>query len=191
MPVRGTGEDALANRFALGFRAIDGIPVDRARSRFTLTYEVTQAFRAGIEWNPLDDDLGVLANWRVLDETDTRPAVILGTSSARIGSTHGRALYATASKDLEPALDLPLSSYVGLSYDGFDDEVNPVAGVSVRWHERVSTTHMYDGENVHHLGTVQVLDRLTAGLLVAEVEDEHYVGFAVGARFGLGFLERE
>ena len=40
---------------------------------------------------------------------EDRPAVILGTSTDRIGTPSGRAIYATASKDLEHLTGLPIA----------------------------------------------------------------------------------
>ena len=81
-------------------RVIEGIPVDRARIRFTVAYSVTERFTLGLEANPKDDDYGPIANYRLLDETEFRPAIVLGTSSDRIGTPSGRSYYAMAAKDL-------------------------------------------------------------------------------------------
>ena len=43
--------------------------------------------RFGVEYNPLADDLGPLANYRAIRETLHRPALSFGTSSDRIGFT--------------------------------------------------------------------------------------------------------
>ena len=74
----------------LSVRSIPNIPVERARLRSTLVYRITPRLQAGLEWNPLAEDVGPIANWRVWDEDAARPALILGTSSDRIGTDHGR-----------------------------------------------------------------------------------------------------
>jgi hypothetical protein len=158
--------------------------VDRARVRTTLTYQATERLRVGLEYNPQGHDLGVLANWRVVDETPTRPAVILGTSSARIGTEDGRAIYATASKDLSAWLDVPVSPYLGVAWDGGDHKLQELAGVVVGWSERVSSTHFYDGENLHHMLGLDAGDGVSVGLVLAEVDGERYLGATAGFRFG-------
>lgn len=150
--------------------------------RTTLTYELTERLRLGLEYNPQGNDLGIVGNWRVLDETKTRPAIILGTSSARIGTEDGRAFYATASKDLSTELGLPIAPYVGVAWDGGDDKLQDIGGLAVRWSGRVSSTHFYDGENLHHLLSLNS-DVGTFGLVLADVEDERYVGATVSVRF--------
>ena len=105
-------------------RVLEGIPVDRARLRTTLTYPVFDNLSVGLEWNPVGDgDLGPLVNWRLLDETARRPALILGTSSDRIGTPEDRAVYLTASKDLENWSGLSIAPYAGVSYSGFDEQL--------------------------------------------------------------------
>lgn len=165
-------------------RWIPDIPVDRARVRTTLTYQATERLRVGVEYNPQGHDLGPLVNWRVLDETASRPAVILGTSSARIGTEDGRAVYATASKDLSPWLEVPVAPYVGVAWDGADHKLQELAGVVVRWGERVSSTHFYDGENLHHMLSLDAPRGTSFGLVLADVDGERYLGATVGLRFG-------
>lgn len=166
-------------------RVIEGIPVDRAKLRTTLTYAVSDAVQVGIEVNPLDDDFGPLANWRVLGETRHRPALVLGTSSSQIGTRSGRALYGTLSKDLEPWIGLPVAPYVGLGFVTQDDDWVGLYGGTIRWTERYSTTHFYDGDNLHHM-----LSRATedgqVGLLLVQQDSEYYFGLTYGFAFGGG-----
>lgn len=147
-------------------------------------YRLRDDFQAGVEYNPLDDDVGLLANWRVVDETQERPAVVLGTSSDRIGTPRGRAVYVTLSKDLERWTGLPVAPYVGTSYSGFDDEFLPVGGLSIRWAERFSTTHLYDGDNLHHLGTYRLEGGASVGLLLVQQDEDYYLGASAGFAFG-------
>lgn len=165
-------------------RWIAGIPVDRARWRLTATYAFTERFSAGVEWNPLDDDVGPLANWRVVDETEHRPALIVGTSSARIGTSSGRAYYATLSKDLEGFTGLPIAPYGGIAWDGGDEEWKAIGGLNVRWAERWSSVHLWDGENLHHLLDYLLPGGSQVGVLVAEQEGDYYLGLRVGLSFG-------
>ena len=163
---------------------LEGIPVDRARVRLTATYAVRPDLFVGVEVNPRDDDVGPLATWRALEETEDRPALILGTSSDRIGTPSGRAVYATASKDLERWTGLPVAPYLGVTYGGFEHEFRVIGGVHVRWAERWTSTHIHDGVNLHH-----TLDRsfdggLRAGLLAVEQDGDYYFGISLGASLG-------
>jgi hypothetical protein len=151
--------------------------------RTTLTYQATDRLRVGLEYNPLDSDLGPLANYRLLDETATRPAVILGTSSARIGTDEGRAIYATASKDLSAWLDLPVAPYAGVAWDGADDRLRALGGLSVRYTDEISSMHFYDGVHVHHALTWASQGR-SLGLILAEIDEGHYLGVSCGVQFG-------
>ena len=162
---------------------IEGIPVDRARLRITAQYAVTERLSVGVEVNPLDDDVGPIASWRVLDETRRRPALILGTSSDRIGSTNGRAVFATLSKDLQAWTGLPVAPYVGTSYGGFEDEFELIGGLRVRWLDRLASTSLWDGENLHHTVDWTFDGGVRVGAVVVEQDGTHYLGATAGVRF--------
>jgi hypothetical protein len=157
--------------------------VDRAKLRTTLTYRFAPTFTAGLEYNPLDADLGPIANWLAVSETQTRPALILGTSSDRIGTTHGRAVYATLAKDLTAATGLPVAPYAGVSYGTFDDELVAIGGLRIRWADWLSTTHMWDGHNLHHIAETPVGEAGTLGLVVVDIDGEVDVGLS----YSIGF----
>jgi len=157
--------------------------VDRAKLRTTAAYRFHPRFQAGLEWNPLDDDLGPIANWVAVTEGERRPALILGTSSDRIGTPDGRALYATLSKDVEELTGLPVAPYAGVSYGGFEHDFEAIGGLHVRWSPELSTTHLYDGENLHHLLTIDTGGGSTAGFVVAEQDGELYLGATLGLEF--------
>jgi hypothetical protein len=172
-----------ARRWSLALRVIEGIPVDRARVRFTAVYALRNDLTVGVEVNPKDDDVGLLVNWRALDETARRPALILGTSSDRIGTTSGRAYYATLSKDVESWTGLPIAPYVGTAFGEFEDEWELIGGVRVRWAKDWSSTHLWDGDNLHHLLDRRLSGGRRVGLVVAEQDGEHYAGVSLGLSF--------
>lgn len=164
--------------------------VDRARWRNTLVYRFHPRLQAGVEVNPLDDDFGLLANWRVWDETESLPALILGTSSDRIGTENGRAYFGTLSKDLEGWTGLPVAPYAGLAYGDADDAWVFVGGVGVRWGQGIRSTHLFDGENLHHVVTRAFAagapeDPWTGsyGLVLAEQDDGHHLGLSFALNF--------
>jgi hypothetical protein len=125
--------------------------IDRARWRNTLTYRFHPRLTAGVEYNPLAGKVSPLANFVALTETRRRPAVILGTSSDRIGTPSGQSFYATASKNLKRATGLPVAPYAGLAYGTFEDRLRPIGGLNVFLSERWSSTIIFDGVRVHPL----------------------------------------
>jgi hypothetical protein len=149
-----------------------------------LSYRVRDDLQLGVEYNPVAGDVGPLANWVPIKETASRPALILGTSSDRIGTSHGRAFYATLSKDLQGATGLPIAPYAGVSFGTFDDELVPIGGLVVHWADRLSTTHLYDGENVHHLATWSLEPGRSLGVVAAEQDGEYYLGLTFSTSFG-------
>lgn len=159
----------------LGARVIPGIPAERARLRTTLTYQFTERLSAGIEYNPLAEDIGPLANWRVFDEKGDRPALILGTSSARIGSDEGRSYYATLVKSLDAWTGLPVAPYIGLAWDDYEEQWSGIGGLSVAWSQDWTSTHMWDGYNFHTVVERAIGDH-TLGLVIAQQDEDWYAG---------------
>ena len=171
-------------------RSIPNIGVDRARLRTTLVYRFTDSIQAGVEYNTIADDVGLLANWRAIEETQARPALILGTSSDRIGTTHGRSYYGTLSKDLEHLTRLPVAPYAGLAFGEQDDEWLGIGGLVVRWGEHWTTTSLFDGRNLHHVLETTIAGRHRVGLVLARQGDESFLGLSYSFSFALPFLER-
>ena len=101
----------------------------------------------GVEVNPVVEEIGPLFTLFVLTETETRPALFLGTSSDRIGSPEGKqSYYATAAKYLP---FLRTSPYVTLNYSEWDEGFNVPFGATVELGEGFSVRPMYDGGRSH------------------------------------------
>ena len=141
-------EDGSADKWTFGVRVLSN-QIPRASVRATLTYRLHPRLSLGVEYNPRADDVGLLANLVAVTETKHRPALILGTSSDRIGTPSGRSVYATASKNLSEHVKLPVAAYAGLAYSSYEDRFLPLAGLTVSWTERLSTLVIFDGVKVH------------------------------------------
>lgn len=179
--MRGTGGQDRKWNFAA--RWIPGIPVDRAKVRLTGTYRILPNAFVGLEYNPLDDDLGLLVNWRVIEETKRRPMLMVGTSSDRIGTPSGRAYYATLSKGLDGAIGLPVAPYVGTAFGEFDDEWVFVGGLGIRWSDHLRSTHVWDSDNLHHMLDYSFEDGYRSGLLLVQQDSKYYLGVSLGLGF--------
>ena len=146
--------NADKEKWTFGLRLIPGA-IPRASLRTTLTYRLHPRLTAGLEVNPRADSTGgrisPLLNWLALPETKSRPAVIIGTSSDRIGTPTGQSFYATLSKNIERESGLPLAPYLGLAYSTFERRWLPLAGLNVRLSTSVSATVSFDGVRVHPL----------------------------------------
>ena len=81
-----------------------------------MTYWLSSRFSAGLEYNPRVGKVSPLANLLAIRETRNRPALMLGTSSDRIGTPSGQAFYATFSKNLKRETGLPIAPYGGVVY---------------------------------------------------------------------------
>ncbi|HWP45357.1 MAG TPA: hypothetical protein VNO14_19095, partial [Blastocatellia bacterium] len=103
----------------------------------------------GVEYNPRADDVGPLANLVAITETERRPALILGTSSDRIGTPEGRSIYATVSKNLSNELKLPVAPYAGVAYSSYEDRLLPIGGLNISFRDDLSSQIIFDGVKVH------------------------------------------
>jgi hypothetical protein len=141
---------------------------------------VTERFSLGLEANPKDDDYGPIANYRLVDETEFRPAIVLGTSSDRIGTPSGRSYYAMAAKDLNALIGVPVAPYVGIAYGEFEEELEFIAGTQIRWLDRLTSMHLWDSENLHHTVDWAWDGGYRTGIVVAQQDSKYYVGVSVG-----------
>ncbi len=112
-------------------------------------FRATGRLHLGAEFNPAADESGPLANLVVVTETERRPALIIGTSSDRIGTPSGRAWFATLSKDLEPIWGARFAPYLGLAYGTYEERTRPIGGLGIGLTPRWSALLIHDGVNFH------------------------------------------
>jgi hypothetical protein len=143
-------EQETKYRWTFGVRVISN-QIERARWRNTLTYRFHPRLTAGVEYNPLAGKVSPIANLVALTETHRRPAVILGTSSDRIGTPSGQSFYATVSKNLKHTTGLPFAPYAGVAYGTYEDRLRPIGGLNIYAGPRWSSTLLFDGVRVHPL----------------------------------------
>lgn len=145
-------ENTSEYKWTLGVRLLTN-QIPRAAVRTTLTYRFHPRLQAGVEYNPRVGEVGVIGNLLVMTETKHRPALMLGTSTDRIGTPSGQSFYAMFSKNLKRETGLPIAPYVGAAYGTFDDQLRPVGGLNVFLHKKLSLLVTYNGYNVHPLLT--------------------------------------
>jgi hypothetical protein len=162
--VRGTA-NADRIRWTLSHRYIEGV-IDRATHRTVLMRRLAPNLQAGVEINEQAGEIGPLLNWRAVSETRSRPAVILGTSSDRIGTPSGQSYYVTASKSLHHAIGVPVAPYVGLSYSEYEHRWLVPWGWNVSFGGNWSGMFIHDGVN-SHLSASYGWDRFSLTLLSA------------------------
>ncbi len=138
------------HRWTLGVRLLAN-QIPRAAVRTTLTYRFHPRLQLGIEYNPRAGEFAPLANLLVLTETRRRPALMLGTSTDRIGTPSGQSFFATFSKNLRRETGLPIAPYVGATYGTYEHRVRPIGGLSVSLNKNFSILATYNGVNVHPL----------------------------------------
>lgn len=142
----GTGQDTY--KWTYGVRFIPNV-IDRAKWRNTLVYQVNSRLSLGVEDNPLAGKVSPLANFVAFKETEKRPALILGTSSDRIGTASGQSFYATLSKSLERETGLPIAPYIGVAYGTYEKRVRVIGGLNIFLPKNLSSTILFDGVKVH------------------------------------------
>jgi hypothetical protein len=176
MAVRGTADDNA--KWELSHRFLTG-QIPRATHRTIVTRQLLPNLKAGVEWNQRAHEVGFVANWRALAETQQRPAVVFGTSSDRIGTPNGQAYFVTFSKSLHHELRVPVAPYAGASYSTYEKRMLYPFGVNVAIGPRWSAMVLNDGVHTH-LSTTFALRRVAITLLAVERKD---FGITVGTRF--------
>ena len=137
-------------------------------------HRFTRDFKAGVEWNARANEVGLVANWRALAETERRPALMFGTSSDRIGTPSGQSYYATVSKSFSR-----VAPYAGVSWSGYEERLLVPFGLNVALAEGWSAMLINDGVHTH-LSTTY--GRRNVSLTLLAVERKH-VGVTVGMTF--------
>jgi hypothetical protein len=150
--------------------------IDRATHRTIVMHRLTPSLKAGLEWNARANEIGIVANWRALAETERRPALIFGTSSDRIGTPSGQSYYATLSKSLHP---IPVAPYVGISYSGHADAFVFPFGVNVALPRGFSAMLINDGVHTH-LSATYARPRFSVTVLAVE---RRHAGITIGTTF--------
>lgn len=135
-------------KWTYGLRVIAN-QIDRAKWRNTLTYRFHPRVTAGLEYNPLAKKVSPIANVVAITETHRRPALILGTSSDRIGTPSGQSFYATLSKSLKHSTNIPVAPYIGVAYGTHEDRTRIIGGLNITAGERWGSTILFDGVRVH------------------------------------------
>jgi hypothetical protein len=121
----------------------------RPRWRFTLDRRITNQVALGLEFNPAAEELNFRGNWFLQTETQSRPALVLGTSSDRIGTPPGnQAYFLTISKQVQGT---PLAPYVAINYSEFERGMNFPFGVNIDISPSWSLLPMNDGRKTHLL----------------------------------------
>jgi hypothetical protein len=134
--------------------------------RTTLTYRLHRTLSAGFEYNPRPNKFSPLLNWLLFSETNRRPALILGTSSDRIGTPSGQSFYATLSKSLKREVRLPVAPYVGVAYGTFEDRLRVIGGLNLAYTESLGTLLLFDGVHLHGLFHLSFRRHVASVLLV-------------------------
>jgi hypothetical protein len=119
--------------------------------RTTLTFRLTPRLQAGIEINPrsTEEKANPLVNWLAVPEGKNTPAIIVGTSSDRIGTPGGQSFYATGSKNLKRETGLPIAPYFGIAYGTYEQKLRPIGGLNIGFTESLTSLVIFDGVHVH------------------------------------------
>lgn len=181
-PLRSTPAHLRDGRFELDLRVIEGVDSERSRASLLATYRVDERWTVGFEAAPEADEFSPLVVYRALDETASHPAVTFGTSTDRIGTPRGQAVWMTASKSVESYVNFPVSPYVGLAWGEFEDEFEVLGGLRIDWNRGISTTSSWDGESLHHALNVEFEDGWRVSLLAIDddVDNETRFGMSIG-----------
>ena len=115
-----------------------------------LTGRVAPRLQLGVEFNANAPDakLNPVGNYFIQTETESRPGIVAGFSSDRIGTPRGMSYFVSAQKQLGGE-DGKFAPYVGLAYSEFGSEILMPFGASIAIRENIVLLPMYDGRHGH------------------------------------------
>ena len=114
---------------------------------------MNEDLQLGVEYNYAEDSILPIVMYRLIDATESTPAVMIGTNSAWPSSeVDGNAVSMT----LAMMLDADTSATLGASYMLENYEWRTPASLSRRLTDNLSMSVMYDGDDLHPL---LILDR--------------------------------
>lgn len=121
----------------------------RPRWRTTLTRRVSPRLQLGIEFNALaDQKVNPVGNWFLQTETDTRPGIVAGFSSDRIGTPSGMSYFVSMQKQIGGERGR-IAPYVGLAYSEWGREILIPFGASIALRDNLTLIPMCDGKYGH------------------------------------------
>jgi hypothetical protein len=122
----------------------------RPRVRTTLTGRVSERWQLGLEFNAQapQEKLNPVGNYFIQTETDTRPGIVAGFSSDRIGTPYGMSYFVSAQKQLGGD-EGKFAPYIGLAYSEYSHKILAPFGVSLALKPNLILLPMYDGKRSH------------------------------------------
>jgi hypothetical protein len=123
---------------------------ERPRWHTTLAGRISPKFQLGVEYNgnAPEAKLNPVGNYFIQTEDESRPGIIAGFSSDRIGTPHGMSYFVSAQKQLSGERGR-IAPYVGLSYSEFGRAVLMPFGASIGLREELVLLPMCDGKYCH------------------------------------------
>ena len=154
---------------------------DASTLRHTLKYRLRPGLQIGIEVNAITGDVEPLISWLAVEETEDRPALVLGSGTNGISSPGSadddseRIFHATAAKNLGQVAGIGVAPYVSLVYLGETDEFAGIYGVTLDTPlpngDSTSLLYFFDGDDDHSVVVNYHRRRHTVGLILKGLED--------------------
>jgi len=125
---------------------------DNGQIYFALRFVVHPDISLGLDVRPLTDDVGFLATWRAVEETQRRPALVLGTSNDDFtdgdDEINSQTLYGMLAKNLFNVGPVNVAPYAGAAWIFELEEVRPLGGINFGV-DNFSTLIQYSGTDTH------------------------------------------
>ena len=156
---------------------------DAGQLYFSALYRALPRLNLGFDYRPLVDQVGGIATWHVLPESEGRPALLFSTANddfeeggREINSQH---FSFVASKAFGNYGGVVWSPYAGAAYIYELGELRPVAGLSAR-REEILMMLQFSGTNTHVSASYDLTDDLAASFILWGME---FPGAALRLRF--------
>ena len=140
------------------------VPEKSEHGRFvhSLFWAPTDWLTLGADYRPLSDELAPSGSIRLVEETEKRPQITVGTSADGFAGVSSQEYHFIVGKNVSPNEKIGISPWAGVMYIPTIDDTRPIGGVHLS-KDRLSTLAMYSGEKSHLVSTLTLTDMVSVG----------------------------
>lgn len=141
---------------------------DSGKLYFSAAYAIHEDLFIGFDYRPVADKVAGLATWRILDESEKMPGIVLATTNDDFTKNdeeiNSQSISAVLAKALPAWHTITFAPYAGVAYLFELDDTRFVGGGSLR-HDRISLLYQWSGTDHHLSASYDLSDQVGISLI--------------------------